>query len=76
MKIDLNSNGGPLPSPCIDICQMDERSGLCVGCARTIDEIVEWAGAGEARKRAIWELIQQRQVDAFPPLSTPSPKIS
>ncbi len=32
---------GP-PSPCISICQIDESTGYCIGCWRTIDEIRDW----------------------------------
>jgi uncharacterized protein len=39
-------------SPCVDICRLDAQ-GLCVGCRRTIDEIVEWPRASEARRREI-----------------------
>jgi uncharacterized protein len=41
-----------VPSPCIDVCRLDAQ-GLCVGCRRTIDEIVEWPRASEARRREI-----------------------
>jgi uncharacterized protein len=36
----------PVPSPCINVCEMDQKSGLCRGCLRTIDEIVAWGSAG------------------------------
>jgi predicted Fe-S protein YdhL (DUF1289 family) len=39
-------------SPCVNICRLDAQ-GLCVGCRRTIDEIVEWPRASEARRREI-----------------------
>ena len=29
-------------SPCIGICTLDSRSGYCVGCKRTVDEIARW----------------------------------
>jgi predicted Fe-S protein YdhL (DUF1289 family) len=29
-------------SPCISVCQMDDATGWCLGCSRTIDEIREW----------------------------------
>ena len=59
-----------VPSPCISICKMDpargsdeERAagGLCVGCLRTLDEIIEWGRATPIRKRAIWSLIESRK---------------
>ena len=46
-------------SPCIDICRLDAQ-GLCVGCRRTIDEIVEWPRASEARRREILDELALR----------------
>ena len=31
-----------VPSPCISVCQVDNATGCCIGCFRTIDEIREW----------------------------------
>jgi uncharacterized protein len=36
----------------VDICRLDQR-GLCVGCRRTIEEIMEWPRASAARRRQI-----------------------
>jgi predicted Fe-S protein YdhL (DUF1289 family) len=54
---------GPLPSPCINVCQMNASSGLCQGCWRTIAEIVAWGTAGEAEKRTIWLAIKHRIIE-------------
>ena len=43
----------PVPSPCIDVCRMDARTGLCEGCLRTIDEIIAWSRMSEDEKRAV-----------------------
>jgi uncharacterized protein len=44
-------------SPCIGICQIEPSSGLCLGCARSLDEIGRWRDASELeRKRIIAEL--------------------
>lgn len=51
----------PVPSPCINVCEMDKASGLCRGCMRTIDEIVAWGGAGDDYKRAVWKEIRRRE---------------
>lgn len=51
----------PVPSPCINLCQMDPATGLCRGCMRTIDEIVAWGKASEADKRAVWAEIRRRE---------------
>jgi hypothetical protein len=60
---DPSSHQGPVPSPCIDVCQMDAHTGLCKGCLRTIDEIVGWGNASDLHKRAVWELIELRRAD-------------
>ncbi|MFZ9405942.1 MAG: DUF1289 domain-containing protein [Burkholderiaceae bacterium] len=53
--------GRPLPSPCLSICRIDEATGWCEGCARTLDEIACWGGASDARRLQIWHQVLQRQ---------------
>jgi predicted Fe-S protein YdhL (DUF1289 family) len=60
---DPDSHTGPLPSPCISICAMNPVTGLCEGCYRTIDEIMEWGTASDETKRSIWRDIKRRQHD-------------
>ena len=50
----------PVPSPCNSICRMDEATGWCQGCARTLPEIAAWAGLNEADKRRVWALLPER----------------
>src|SRR5262245_43292001 len=40
---------------------MDETAGLCLGCARTGDEIASWQAADAAYKRAVWEALLERR---------------
>jgi len=47
-------------SPCMSVCQMDEATGLCVGCLRTLDEIAQWGNANAAFKRTVWANIEAR----------------
>jgi predicted Fe-S protein YdhL (DUF1289 family) len=49
---DVPPQGVKVPSPCSGICRLDERQ-LCVGCRRSIDEIVEWPRASVARQLEI-----------------------
>jgi hypothetical protein len=51
-----------VPSPCIDVCRMDPATGLCEGCARTIDEIAAWSLMSEADKRAVWAALPARRM--------------
>jgi len=50
-----------VPSPCIDVCRIDEQSGLCEGCGRTLDEIAAWSTLGEDDKRRVIEAIATRR---------------
>jgi len=42
-----------IESPCINICTLDARSGLCLGCGRTIDEIARWTAISAAERAHI-----------------------
>jgi predicted Fe-S protein YdhL (DUF1289 family) len=50
----------PVPSPCVSTCIMDEDTGLCQGCLRTLEEIRLWGNADPDDKRQIWAQIAQR----------------
>jgi hypothetical protein len=46
-----------IESPCNKICTLDARSGLCLGCGRTVDEIAKWTGmSATERARVMAEL--------------------
>jgi hypothetical protein len=46
-----------IETPCVKICTLDARNGLCLGCGRTIDEIARWATmSASERSRVMGEL--------------------
>jgi uncharacterized protein len=47
-------------SPCVNVCQMDPRRGLCLGCKRTLDEIARWASMSDAERERILKEIENR----------------
>ncbi|MDO9250346.1 MAG: DUF1289 domain-containing protein [Hydrogenophaga sp.] len=53
--------GPGVPSPCVSICELDERSSSCKGCYRTLPEIATWSALADAEKLVIWERIEARQ---------------
>lgn len=59
-----------LPSPCINICQMDDASGLCRGCFRTLEEITVWSRSDDRARAAILAAVAQRRADR-PQQATP-----
>ena len=60
------TNITPVPSPCVSLCKMDADRRYCMGCMRTIPEIIAWSKSDDDYKRAVWaELPLRREtVDA------------
>ena len=51
---------GP-PSPCISVCQMDDATGWCLGCKRTIDEIREWMIMLPEERQRVLDALKDRR---------------
>lgn len=51
MKID---------SPCKLVCVYDEDK-VCLGCHRTMDEIVDWVNYNDQQKLEVWKNIRMRK---------------
>ncbi len=49
-----------IPSPCVNVCQIDSDSGYCLGCWRTLDEIGHWGDASGAERKAVWQQLLSR----------------
>lgn len=49
-----------MESPCIQVCVIDQRSGLCAGCGRTLAEIAAWGGLSPAERRRLMALLPAR----------------
>jgi predicted Fe-S protein YdhL (DUF1289 family) len=57
-KIDTS-----VPSPCIAVCQIDDATGQCLGCHRTIDEIRDWIIMTAEEKRVVLDKLAARQAE-------------
>lgn len=53
--------GGDVPSPCINVCRMNDATGLCEGCFRTLDEIACWSGYTREEKLAVRVRVEARK---------------
>jgi predicted Fe-S protein YdhL (DUF1289 family) len=42
-----------IESPCLNICTLDARSGRCLGCGRTIDEIARWTAMSDVERARV-----------------------
>ena len=55
-----------VPSPCISVCQIDNASGCCIGCFRSIDEIREWPILTAEQKHAALARVAERKAALGP----------
>ena len=55
-----SNSSSPVASPCIDICDLDDNN-ICVGCYRSIDEIVAWGSLDNTEKAVIIKLVNMRK---------------
>ena len=49
----VDARHGEVPSPCVQICIIEPEDGLCVGCARTLDEIAGWGAMSNDERRVV-----------------------
>jgi uncharacterized protein len=54
--------GAGVPSPCVNVCELDERLGRCKGCLRTLAEIAAWGRLNDEEKLVVWQHIETRQL--------------
>lgn len=51
-----------IESPCQNICMIHPETRLCIGCARTGDEIARWSTMSPEARRRIMEELPVRNV--------------
>ena len=47
----------PIESPCIGVCRLENE--VCVGCGRTVDEVVEWYNMTDKQKQAVLNRLEK-----------------
>ena len=50
----------PIETPCTNVCTVDNGSGLCIGCGRTLSEIAEWPSLSATERRRVMAELPQR----------------
>ena len=52
-------------SPCIGVCSMDDLTGFCQGCYRTIEEIQQWWDLDSDQKKEVVHKATEREANLF-----------
>lgn len=50
-----------IASPCVSVCQIDDATGRCIGCHRSMDEIRDWPIMTAPEKTAVLARIAERK---------------
>ncbi|MFA7268307.1 MAG: DUF1289 domain-containing protein [Sterolibacterium sp.] len=50
-----------IASPCNKCCQIGKTTGLCLGCYRSIEEIIAWNRADDQAKSLILAAVAERR---------------
>lgn len=53
MTAAAGAGSAPIQSPCTNICRIDDATGWCAGCGRTLDEIARWGSTTEADREQV-----------------------
>lgn len=56
------SKPAEIQSPCIGVCAVDENSGFCQGCYRTLDEIKAWWDMDKETQKNLLTTLEERQL--------------
>ena len=48
------------PSPCVRNCCLD-KDDICLGCHRSLEEIVQWSQCDDKQKKLILAAVQRRK---------------
>jgi uncharacterized protein len=60
-----------IETPCVKVCTVDARIGLCLGCGRTIDEIARWTGMSASERAQVMRELPDRLVTCNPAKTVP-----
>ena len=53
-----------IETPCIAVCMIDPKSGLCLGCGRTLPEIARWPRMAREERLAVMAQLGPRMLNA------------
>jgi uncharacterized protein len=50
-----------MKSPCVKVCIMDPQRDVCMGCARTLEEIARWGVMAASERDAVMAALPARR---------------
>jgi uncharacterized protein len=50
-----------IESPCTNLCLLDSHTRICLGCFRTIEEIISWVDFSDEHKKQVLQKVEERK---------------
>ncbi|MEM7519940.1 MAG: DUF1289 domain-containing protein [Pseudomonadota bacterium] len=50
-----------IESPCVKLCTIHPEAEICIGCLRSIDEIMGWSKLSNPERREIMAVLPERR---------------
>lgn len=66
MEGSANAPPRAIASPCVQVCTIDDASGLCLGCFREIAEIARWTQLTDAQRATLIAALPARRARISP----------
>jgi len=60
----MTASTSSIESPCIGVCAVNGRAGICEGCGRKLKEIAGWRGLSAEERAEIMALLPGRMAQA------------
>lgn len=51
----------PIKTPCVKVCFVDPKAGVCLGCFRTMEELGRWTRYSNEERDAIMQALPERE---------------
>lgn len=68
----LPADAPEVASPCVSVCEMDQQTGVCSGCYRTLEEIAMWSRLPNQKRWEIVQSLRERRAAIKQPPDKPS----
>jgi predicted Fe-S protein YdhL (DUF1289 family) len=55
------ANDKPIKTPCVQVCFVDPKVGLCVGCFRNMEELARWTKYSDGERDIVTSALPARE---------------
>lgn len=60
-RMNMSPVKPPIKTPCVQVCFVDPKAQLCVGCFRTMEELGRWTRYSDDEREAVMAVLPERE---------------